>query len=320
MTRSTSSKLLLAAAWWVVGAAEDDKGCTIIAAICRNYPEFNRTHFRDNTGEAYLDAGGNEAACLKRAEDFHYWCGNGVGAASVAAAHGPTKWSQVYVPGACEKGWSQWDAFCYKHYWQTKTWWEAEAICREKGAHLVSIHSHAENRFVYQLTHGLSAWIGYTDIDQDTHYKWSDNTQDDFTNFCKNCTKEREKEPECKPEEKKQQWYDWQGDDAGTYVCKRNALLPISLLKNVTAKDLVATPWDSYLPLLAAAGALDLGLPADASAATGPPALPPTTSPELKVSDVAPVGAEPQAAVAEASSPELKLPEPRLGLPKGSLL
>ena len=26
-------------------------------------------------------------------------------------------------------------------------------------------------------TGGLSAWIGYTDLDQDTHYKWSDNTQ-----------------------------------------------------------------------------------------------------------------------------------------------
>ena len=30
-------------------------------------------------------------------------------------------------------------------------------------------------------TGGLSAWIGYTDLDQDTHFQWSDNTQDTLT-------------------------------------------------------------------------------------------------------------------------------------------
>ena len=38
-------------------------------------------------------------------------------------------------------------------------------------------------------TGGLSAWIGYTDLDQDTHFQWSDNTQDtdcvNLSNFCK---------------------------------------------------------------------------------------------------------------------------------------
>merc|ERR1719450_559783 len=128
--------------------------------------------------------------------------------------------TQVYHSGACESGWSLFDKFCYKHYWDAKNWFEAEHACREKhGGHLVSIHSELENNFVYVLTKGLSAWIGYTDIDQDTHYKWSDSTQDDFSNFAKNCTG-REKDPDCQPEERKQQWYDWEGNDAGTFVCK----------------------------------------------------------------------------------------------------
>lgn len=30
-----------------------------------------------------------------------------------------------------------------------------------------------------------------------------------------------EHEPDCKPEERQQQWYDWEGHDRGTFVCKR---------------------------------------------------------------------------------------------------
>ena len=31
-----------------------------------------------------------------------------------------------------------------------------------------------------------------------------------------------EDEPDCKPEERQQQWYDWEGHDRGTFVCKRS--------------------------------------------------------------------------------------------------
>ena len=31
-----------------------------------------------------------------------------------------------------------------------------------------------------------------------------------------------ENEPDCKPEERQQQWYDWEGHDRGTFVCKRS--------------------------------------------------------------------------------------------------
>jgi len=277
----------------VVVAGDEETGCTITAKECKNYPEFRRTTFRDSVGESHLGAAENDAACLKRAEDFHHWCGNSKNSASVAASYNPTQWSQVFVPGACEPGWSQFDTSCYKHYWEKKTWWEAEALCTQRGAHLCSIHAKAENRFIYQLTSGLTAWIGYSDIDQDKEYEWTDNTQNDFSNMAKNCTG-REEEPDCKPEERKQQWYDWDGADRGTFICKRDALLPIALL-NVSVQDLVHTPWTSLMPRLAAAGGVDLGSGAAASVARPTlPVLNKNTTPSVAVfkkvwlSDLAP--------------------------------
>lgn len=232
----------------VPSVLSEDVGCTITANVCRNFPEYQRAQFRDNVGEDHLDARNNDAACLKRAEDFHHWCGNGLSSgAQVAATFNGKQWTQVYHPNACAQGWSQWDAFCYKHFWEKKNWFEAEQLCRERDSHLASIHSQAENRFIYALTGGLSAWIGYTDLNKDTHFQWSDNTQDDFSNFAKNCTG-REEEPDCKVEERKQQWYDWEGGDKGTFICKRNALLPVALLNNVTAGSLLTTPWSELLP------------------------------------------------------------------------
>lgn len=287
-----------------VGLAQQEQGCTITASACRNYPEFHRKQFRDILGEEHLKTGNNDAACLKRAEDFHHWCGNGEDSgAVVSATFNPAQWTQVYHPGACQAGWSQWDAFCYKHYWEKKTWFEAEKLCRERNSHLASIHSQAENRFIYTLTSGLSAWIGYTDLDQDTHYTWSDNTQDDFSNFAKNCTG-RETEPDCKPEERKQQWYDWEGGDAGTFVCKRNALLPMALIRNVTAKTFVEKPWRDLLPVLAANG-----LPDITSAMAKPGAAPELKLPDLKADSGA-------AALSGTRAPPM--PTPKFAMPKGS--
>eukprot|EP00438_Fugacium_kawagutii_P036353 Skav213963 [mRNA] locus=scaffold5525:27681:38002:- [translate_table: standard] len=156
-------------------------GLRFAALGSQNFPEYHQKQFRDDVGETHVNAGGNDAACLKRAEecsdDFHHWCGNPASDAQVAASYEPTMKCQVYHPGACPAAWSQWDAFCYKHFWEKKTWFEAEAFCRQygEGSHLASIHSRV---FWPATTGGLSAWIGYTDLDQDTHYKWSDNTQE----------------------------------------------------------------------------------------------------------------------------------------------
>ncbi|OLP98126.1 Snaclec 4 [Symbiodinium microadriaticum] len=404
-------------------------GCIITAKVCRNFPEFNRTQFRDTLGEEHLGAGTEAAACLKRAEDFHHWCGNGPEpGASVASTFSKEAISQIYDAGACVPGWSQFDAFCYKFFLEMSTWAEAEATCRDLNSHLVSIHSRMENSFVHGLAHGLKAqasrapfspvsdstsflvaatlqiaqpaemackvsgggdawtrmvqrlsqrsapeteeevdreaapetlitlhllhasgrslpmsvdtkntinevkklirevyeregpppgysegsllklvrgtdeveddgrsvlehgiedgdtltiilqesrwqslaatvriyelptggalgnyrkslqvWIGYTDIDQDMRYTWSDNTQDDFTNFVKNCSG-RESEAGCSQPEVQQQWYQSSGIEKSPFVCKKNAQLPVSLQLNTTAESLLRIAWPESVP------------------------------------------------------------------------
>lgn len=86
---------------------------------------------------------------------------------------------------------------------------------------------------MFTLTKGISSWIGYNDADQDEEMKWTDNTKTDFENMSKNCTG-REMDDDCKPEEKAQQWYDWNGADKGTWVCKKEAKYPLKILRNTS--------------------------------------------------------------------------------------
>ncbi|CAE7268166.1 unnamed protein product, partial [Symbiodinium microadriaticum] len=130
---------------------------------------------------------------------------------------------------------------------EMSTWAEAEATCRDLNSHLVSIHSRMENSFVHGLAHGLKVWIGYTDIDQDMRYTWSDNTQDDFTNFVKNCSG-RESEAGCSQPEVQQQWYQSSGIEKSPFVCKKNAQLPVSLQLNTTAESLLRIAWPESVP------------------------------------------------------------------------
>jgi len=234
-----------AACAWLAQAVASDLGCTITAQSCVNFPQFGSSQFRDAAGEVHLRTASNEAACLKRAEDFHFWCGNDAQrGAQVAATYNPTETSMIYSPDACDQGWSQFGKHCYKHFWENRNWFEAEAICNRQGgdSHLASIHSKAENQFIFTLSLGLSAWIGYVETEKES-FQWSDSTQDDFQNLAKNCTG-REHEPDCQPEEKAQQWYNhYQGHEVATYICKKSARQGIALMPNVSASELLVTDW-----------------------------------------------------------------------------
>ena len=69
-----------------------------------------------------------------------------------------------------------------------------------------TLHAH-----VFRIQVGLASWLVHPgDLTsrsraQDSHYEWSDKTEDNFNNWAKNCTG-REHEPECAPEERQQQW------------------------------------------------------------------------------------------------------------------
>merc|ERR1719473_1262305 len=114
------------------------------------------------------------------------------------------------------------------------------------GAELASIHSEGENRFIFSLTRGVSAWIGFTDFrkaEDPPNWEWTDTTQKDFVNMNKNCTG-REHEKGCAPEETAQQWFEWDGEDRGTSVCMKKAKKPIDLIYGWTLDDIAERSWN----------------------------------------------------------------------------
>merc|ERR1712137_447775 len=91
---------------------------------------------------------------------------------------------------------------------------------------------------------------------------WSDNSQDDFTNFAKNCTG-REKDPDCQKEDVAQQWYKGKETESSPFVCKKSALLPMGLLQNISAEKLTATSWLSLTATAAEQGKASSAQPLD---------------------------------------------------------
>lgn len=257
---------------------------TVRPGGCTNFPRFGGNQFADSIGQTYLDLS-NPSACLRRAEDFHHWCGNGreefqsntnttsstahdLGQeASVAATFLPTGDTQIYFADACPRGWSLYRDNCYIHVWRAKTWWEAEDWCVRQGeeSHLCSIHGKAENEFVFTLTKGLSSWIGYHDAGDEEEKQWSDDSKTDYDNMHTNCTG-REHEPDCAPQEVAQQWFDWDGIDRGTWVCKKPAKWRLRILRNdTTLESLTQLEWNrlkvpfNYSELVEDVGPLKLG-------------------------------------------------------------
>lgn len=224
---------------WAPLASLASASCLITSKVCANFPEFGRIQFRDVVGEEYLHAAQHEAACLKRAEDFHHWCGNNA-STSVASTFMLDK-TQFYDPSACDAGWSQWDTFCYRFHLDMKTWLDAENVCRASNAHLASIHSAEENSFVHHLANGLKVWIGYNGLKNELH-SWSDHTQDDFTNFAKNCT-DRAHEAECQPQQVQQWWYNSHAEERSPFVCKRSANVRTARVLKVSAERLLQEDW-----------------------------------------------------------------------------
>jgi hypothetical protein len=64
---------------------------------------------------------------------------------------------------ACPGGWNLFEGHCYLAVTTKATWVNAEKVCNNKGGHLASVHSAAENTFIRNLISSGSQWIGGTD-------------------------------------------------------------------------------------------------------------------------------------------------------------
>ncbi|KAF4734491.1 hypothetical protein FOZ63_023428 [Perkinsus olseni] len=230
--------LLLATA--TASAAESR--CMITSSACVHFPHLTNKQFEDVLGERYLGTADNEPMCLRRAQQFHDWCGNPSSQVMTVAASFNAR-TQLYSPDACDDGWVLYGSACYRFVDSLVDFFEAEARCNVMGANLASIHSEAENEFVRTLTGGRSTWIGYSDTDQDEDYDWTDGSENEFNKWAKNCTDPAyADDPDCAPQKAQEQWYGWDGSDPGPFVCKKLAkgkrktyLLSLSAEELVTA-------------------------------------------------------------------------------------
>ncbi|XP_069805543.1 brevican core protein isoform X4 [Dendropsophus ebraccatus] len=73
----------------------------------------------------------------------------------------------------CLEDWDTFQGFCYKHFYDRKSWEEAETQCREYGGHLVSIVTPEEQDFVNNKYKDYQ-WTGLNDRTIEGDFQWSD--------------------------------------------------------------------------------------------------------------------------------------------------
>lgn len=102
----------------------------------------------------------------------------------------------------CLPGWTFWGRNCYRYFSNPRLdWISAEQYCNQFGtvhegaedqlAHLVSIHSEAENSYVRALWESLRdpssdrqwSWIGYNDVATEGEFVWSDQSPVQFSKW-----------------------------------------------------------------------------------------------------------------------------------------
>uniref|UniRef100_A0A914PG95 C-type lectin domain-containing protein n=1 Tax=Panagrolaimus davidi TaxID=227884 RepID=A0A914PG95_9BILA len=94
----------------------------------------------------------------------------------------------------CSDGWTYFNYTnsCYKVIVKNLTWSDAEMECVKEGSHLISIHSWREIVYATNLAAPYSTneyawtaqtWIGMSTQDNNAHFKWTDGTPFDYTDF-----------------------------------------------------------------------------------------------------------------------------------------
>lgn len=85
----------------------------------------------------------------------------------------------------CPADWDVFGGHCYlADYGTYRTWMDAEAYCNSFGGHLASIHSQAEEDFLYSLLGAVSiTWLGATDKNQEGVFVWTDGSDWDYSNW-----------------------------------------------------------------------------------------------------------------------------------------
>ncbi|KAM4014538.1 brevican core protein isoform 4-T4 [Anomaloglossus baeobatrachus] len=82
----------------------------------------------------------------------------------------------------CLEDWDTFQGFCYKHFYDRKSWEEAETQCREYGGHLVSTVTPEEQDFINNKYQDYQ-WTGLNDRTIEGDFQWSDGNPLLFENW-----------------------------------------------------------------------------------------------------------------------------------------
>ncbi|KAM5129462.1 brevican core protein [Mantella aurantiaca] len=82
----------------------------------------------------------------------------------------------------CPDEWDLFHGFCFKHFYDRKSWEEAETHCRDFGGHLVSIVTPEEQEFVNNQYKDYQ-WTGLNDRTIEGDFQWSDGNSVLFENW-----------------------------------------------------------------------------------------------------------------------------------------
>ncbi|XP_049339747.1 aggrecan core protein isoform X1 [Astyanax mexicanus] len=114
-------------------------------------------------------------------------CGDGLcfvhdGTAVCQCPEGFTGENCSKVVQECGEGWVKFMGSCYIHSNERKTWTSAEQHCQELNAHLVSIASQEEQSFINTQAQDYQ-WIGLSDTDKESEFRWTDGSPLQFENW-----------------------------------------------------------------------------------------------------------------------------------------
>jgi hypothetical protein len=89
----------------------------------------------------------------------------------ILSAHADSEKVAAIIP-VCDDGWNKFEAHCYFYSGGKElklSWANAEKDCINRGGHLTSIHSQAEQHFVFGIS-TIPTWLGASDIISEVCY------------------------------------------------------------------------------------------------------------------------------------------------------
>jgi len=98
-----------------------------------------------------------------------------------ADQHDPISVSYVVLADICKPGWSYFSGVCYLTSPSCKNWTDAQNICQNYNANLITVRNQEENVYVQHRMNGAKGWIGLNDRESEGTFVWADKQSNSFT-------------------------------------------------------------------------------------------------------------------------------------------